>query len=319
MMVKSLSRKTGSFTQLLDYLSQEGRGGGFPILHNLNVARPQDLRAVNRAFQGNAKHVPPRKNGVVLYHEILSLSGKDQAHITPETLHDLASKYLSLRAPKAMAYGVIHSDTDHPHLHLVISANHVNSPQKLRLSKAQFASVKHQLEAYEKEKYPELAHSSVLPEPERGPQKKEPIITKKETIKHSLKGKVLTALSASCTLEAFEHRLKEHDIELYRRRGKPTGVISEKRKYRFKTLGLEEAFLKASAHWERIPQREASIRDIVAEKARAMFRGFGFVQEMKEVLNRSERKEKGFARQASVVMNVVRNRRKGRGVKGLER
>lgn len=322
MMVKSLTRKTESFSQLLHYLSQEGRGEGFPVMHNLTVTHHHDLDAVARAFHGNARYARKRKNGVALYHEILSLSGKDNAQVTPDALHDLVLKYLSLRAPGAMAYGVIHTDRDHPHIHLVISANHLNSAKKLRLSKGQFANVKRQLEAYEKETYPQLVHSPVLPGPASKRQKREkttPGIKDRETIKHSLKGKVLTALAASCTLSAFEHRLHACGIELYRHRRQPAGVVSGGKRYRFRTLGLEESFLKAVAHWERIPKRRRLIRDIVAEKARAMFRKFGFVQEMNEVLHRSERKKGTLGCHPALVVKTMWNRRDKRRMSELER
>jgi len=115
---------------------------------------------VNRIFAGNARHRPPRKNGGVLYHEVLSLARADRKRATPEVLADLAHHYLTLGAPGVLGYGVVHMDGN-PHIHLMISGNLRGSRKKLRLGRAEFAQVKRDLEVYQKERYPFLSHSLV--------------------------------------------------------------------------------------------------------------------------------------------------------------
>lgn len=294
MMVKSMRRKTPTFSQLLAYFTETGRGEGTPVLHNLDVTDERDLGKLNRAFMGNARHCPSRKNGVVLYHEILSLSHKDKEHITPDILLDLARKYLSLRAPEAMAFGVIHTDTENHHVHLLISANLLNRPKKLRLSKKQFAAVKRELEAYEKEKYPELAHSPVLPDSKK-PRKRtpkaehqNPPIKVHQTRKETLRQHVLDSLTRSNSQKEFADLLRLQDVSLYERSGKQAGFLVDRKKYRFRTIGLEEAFQNAIVQWNQIPQRKRTIKDILAEKARHIFRSLGFPERIRDVLERGE-------------------------------
>ncbi len=100
MIIKSMSRKTASFAQLLGYIAAEGKVTGAPLVHNLYADGTQ-VAAVNHEFMANARHCPPRKNGVVLYHEILSIAEADRHHVSAEMLSDLARQYLSWRATEA--------------------------------------------------------------------------------------------------------------------------------------------------------------------------------------------------------------------------
>ena len=60
----------------------------------------------------------------------------------------MGQEYLRQRAPEQLAYGVIHLDTDHIHLHLMVSANRVRSADRVRLSKADFADIQRETERY---------------------------------------------------------------------------------------------------------------------------------------------------------------------------
>jgi hypothetical protein len=94
---------------------------------------------VIREFEANAQHLEARKNGNYLYHEIISLDPNTTEEISikeqVKILHDVADKYLSLRAKNNLSYGKIHCDKSHVHLHLCISANEVYSNKRHRLSK----------------------------------------------------------------------------------------------------------------------------------------------------------------------------------------
>jgi hypothetical protein len=159
MIVKSYRRKDPTFSQLFRYLTDHGRGVGEPLFHNFPAAGCTDLNATVRAFLENARHLPRRKNGNVLYQEILSLHAADATPATPAILRDLAARYLECRAPGAMAYATVHLDGKHPHIHLVIAANLCGQSKKLRLSRGEFAAVKRDLEHYQRTRYPELVRS----------------------------------------------------------------------------------------------------------------------------------------------------------------
>jgi hypothetical protein len=312
MVVKSMSRKTMSFLKLIEYIAREGRAEGMPVVHNLS-ADGKDLDKVNRAFMQNARHCPPRKNGVLLYHEILSLSPEDKSHATPEILIDLAERYLSQRACGAMAWGMVHFDKN-PHIHLIISANLRGQAKKLRLSRKAFSELKHNLEIYQKEKYPALSRSIVFDEDKKKrrevKQKTMPLkVTQKSSEqarekrlasqgrgvlsqKEILHQQILDALTASESLEAFTAHLQRQGITLYERSGRLAGIISKGKKYRFRTLGLETALEASRNRWKQLLQRRQSLRDILAEKARYLFREFGIAQRIRDILESQEGKER---------------------------
>ena len=83
----------------------------------------------------------------------------DRERVTPAILEDLTRRYLELRAPYALGYARAHLDTDSPHVHIVLSANNVDSSKRLRLSSPRFAAIKRDIERQQLAVYPELRHS----------------------------------------------------------------------------------------------------------------------------------------------------------------
>ena len=166
MMIKSMTRKTVSFGQLLDYFSAPEKTGS-ALLHNL-LNRQDDLAAIRREFNSNAQLLPPRKNGNVLYHEILSFGGGDKPALTRTVQEDLTRRYLDLRAPYALAYAKAHYNTDCPHVHLLISANNIGAKQRLRLSKQRFRQIQREPRAIS-EGALSVSHQLPGPRPEATP------------------------------------------------------------------------------------------------------------------------------------------------------
>ncbi|WP_459873885.1 relaxase/mobilization nuclease domain-containing protein, partial [Endothiovibrio diazotrophicus] len=146
MIIKSLSRKAPSFGQLLGYMVAP-EGARVDLRHNL-PASAGTFDAVVAEFAENHALLPRRANGNALFHEILALppdagiSTKRQV----EALRHLATRYLARRAPQQLAVGVIHADTPHVHLHLMISSNAVLSRKREWLKKAEFAAIQRELE-----------------------------------------------------------------------------------------------------------------------------------------------------------------------------
>ncbi len=129
-----MARKSPSFGQLLAYITIPEQAGP-AVLHNLH-SDGNDLAAIHSEFLDNSRYLPPRKNGNVLYHEILSFADFDKPSVTPSILEDLTRQYLELRAPYALAYTKAHFETDCPHMHIIISANALESTRRLRLSRS---------------------------------------------------------------------------------------------------------------------------------------------------------------------------------------
>ena len=269
MMIKSMARKSVSFGQLLDYFSTPAPSRtGQALLHNLQVQQ-DDPDAICVEFNSNAHLLPPRKNGNVLYHEILSFGERDSEALTPAVLEDLTRRYLDLRAPYALAYAKAHFDTDCPHVHLVISANNVGTSQRLRLSKQRFRQVQRELEQYQKQRYPFLTNSLAQGRRSRRSRQRRGRVretrseqerrrrgdvskSRKETLREVIAGELaVTHSGPDCY-----RRLLEHGLRLYRR-GKTIGVedLEGCRRYRLKTLGLAETFERSHDAWRRLPEQ----------------------------------------------------------------
>ena len=326
MIVKSLSRKTPSFRQILEYISRSDAKTFDPILYNLQ-ATEHDVKKIEREFRNNSHYCRNRANGVILYHEVLALSGKDRGKITENILNDLAYKYLDLRARRALAYGIIHFEHTNPHIHFVISGNLIESHQKLRLSKFQFNRIQKRLEEYQKQYYPELENSVVFED--RGVKVRQTgrseiersrrlqnqgkdVISRKEAVRQAF----LFCLTAT-NLEMFIEKLCKQGIEIYTR-GKTVGIkeISTEKKYRLSTLGLLERYQEAIDRWNRIPERQIEIADLEESKFKTKWLEFGFKDQILEVLSGGNQND-GNGRQNELRQILQRKRRKIRD-RGLE-
>ncbi len=252
MIIKSMSRKTPTFSQLASYIGQKSVGGSSGCFSRNLYYDGGDQKLVSALFYTNYNYLPPRKNGNALYHEVLVLP--PQAHLSKarqtQILIDLARKYCELRAPWQLAWGRVHFDTDCPHVHLMISANSVHSPIRERLSKQSFARIQKQMEMYKEAKFPELTDSRVYNQdkPNQRPQitqaegemvRRTSRLSQKQEVAQKLK----SIFAVSSGLTALKANLAEHGFTLYQR-GKNWGVESGERKkrYRLKTLGLASDF-----------------------------------------------------------------------------
>jgi len=269
-MIKSMSRKTVSFGQLLDYFSAPDKTGA-GLLHNLQIQQ-DDPAAIRGEFNTNAQLLPPRKNGNVLYHEILSFGEGDTSALTPAVLDDLTRRYLDLRAPYALGYAKAHHDTDCPHVHLLISANNVGASQRLRLSKRRFRQIQRELENFQKKRYPFLTNSLAHGQRSRRPGRRfkasrseqerrrrgDQTPSRKEEIRELIAGEMAVAQSGP---DCYR-RLLDRGLRLYRR-GKTIGVedLEDCRRYRLKTLGLAGTFERSRAGWRRLPEQLKSLND----------------------------------------------------------
>ena len=244
MIIKSMSRKEPSFGQLMDYIDRDGGEERYRIRHNL-VAR--DRARIRGEFEHNATHMRSRKNGVFLYHEIISLTRAEgiPLEVQKERLHQIAQEYIAARAPQNLCYGGLHDDKDHSlHYHLLISANRAGEAKRHRLSKEQFRTIQISLERYVLESFPELEQRIAidkraddrvkLPEAElrrRGG---------KATQREEVAARVRDALGASQGREGLHRALQHSGLEFYVR-GNTLGVIdgATGKRHRLHTLDPE--------------------------------------------------------------------------------
>ncbi len=109
-------------------------------------SKAHDIVNIADEFLQNSRLANQRKNGVLIYHEVISFSPEENEKISDVMLLDVAEEYLKLRAPAALAYAKVHRDTENPHVHIVISSNNKQSRQKIRISKTEFRNIKQEME-----------------------------------------------------------------------------------------------------------------------------------------------------------------------------
>lgn len=256
-----MSRKIPSFGQLVAYMQDMDKSDTqYNIYRNLYGRKLADIEA---EFLENSTLVYKRKNGVYLYHEILSITKSktlDEKR-QKEILRDLAYEYAQNRAPNNLIFGALHDDHEgHLHYHFCISSNAVGERKKTRLSKAQFDTFKKDMEQRVLTNYPELEQKAVINKQagekfsNKGAEVKRR--TGKTPQRDALKQKLTDIFAQTYTKQDFFTAMSEAGLETYVR-GKTIGVIdiAHSRKHRLKTLGLLDAFHTMS---NRIQLDEAS-------------------------------------------------------------
>jgi len=248
--IKSLSRKQASFQQLLAYFHQSENQ--YEILTHNMYADGSNWNSVADEFLENSTYLTPRANGVSLYHEILALPHNESLsqHHQAAILLDLAEKYLLRRAPHQLAYGRVHTDTDHVHLHLAISSNTPRSYKRVRLSKAHYRSIQHEIEEIKIERYAELGCERLYDYEKNGKS------FSRETLRAVLEKELFAARSHDEMIERFA----SVGYQLYQR-GKSWGVQNREtnQRHRLKTVGLEQRFEEATARFSLIENRTAGL------------------------------------------------------------
>ena len=253
MIIKSMSRKQASFGQLVDYFEDGRQDEKHTIYHNVFANNTENIKA---EFNKNATFLSKRKNGVYLYHEVLSItkSTKLTEEKQKDILNEIAKKYIQGRAKDNLVYGVMHHDKkDHLHYHFMISSNELEGNTKHRLSKEEFSQFKKDLESYVLEVYPELEQKKLINK-ESGAEKEigEKLSNKgvelkrrtgKTSQKDSVKERLRAVFSLSKNKADFFNGLQNENLSIYVN-GNTIGILDKatQRKHRLKTLGMLDEF-----------------------------------------------------------------------------
>jgi Relaxase/Mobilisation nuclease domain len=264
MIIKSLGRKASNkmtggrvknpFLNLVRYMTRTGddEKSQSVLWHGFYGHEGMSYDEIVAAFEENARFLKERKNGNVLYHEILSFSKgytlEDEA--LARAVADIGQEYLRHRAANQMAFGAIHWDTDHIHLHLMVSANAIGKTDREWLTKAQFAELQKSVEAFTLAKYPELAQTQIYGR-ERSREKLKTQTheqamksrTGEPSRKERIKGRLHGLFEQASSMAELEKQLAAEGLEFYQR-GKSRGVIErlpdgKERRHRLSTLGLD--------------------------------------------------------------------------------
>lgn len=272
MIIKSLSRKASGgagggkspFRTLIRYMTrgiedEEGRG---VLWHNFFGHEGLSEAEILETFESNAADLKERKNGNVLYHEMLSFSAGHT--LSGEALYravaDIGQEYLRERAPNQLGYGVIHLDTDHIHLHLLISANEIGKPSRVRLSKKDFSDIQKRVERYTLEQYKELGQSLVYDRGNQVTREKLKTQVHEQAMKSRTGGRSRKEDLKSALHQVFERAQSRDELQAladalgahFYIRGKSVGVMvrdpdGTERRHRLSTLGLMEHYQMTEA------------------------------------------------------------------------
>jgi hypothetical protein len=267
MIIKSLGRKASAkmvngqgrspFSNLVQYMTREDAGekSQSVLWHGFYGHAGMSERDIASAFEENARLLKERKNGNVLYHEILSFSAgyRLQGEALIRAVSDVGQEYLRHRAPNQMAFGAIHLDTDHIHLHLMISANEVGKRERVRLAKADFAEIQKVIETFTLARYGELAQTRVYDRDRPRERLKTEVHeqamkarTGAPSQKETIKGKLHGLFERATSMAELERLLQAEGLTLYTR-GKSRGVVERlsdgtQRRHRLSTLGLSDHY-----------------------------------------------------------------------------
>ena len=286
MIIKSLSRKASGgarggkspFNTLIRYMTRdiENENGRSVLWHNFFGSEATSEAEILHEFESNARVLKARKNGNVLYHEMLSFSAGHR--LQGETLYrvvtDIGQEYLRERAPNQLGYGVIHLDTDHIHLHLLISANEVGKSDRVRLSKQDFSDIQKRVEHYTRAHYPELNQDLVYDRGSARNREKLKTTVREQAMKartgaqsrkEALKASLHQLFERAESAEEFQSLAASLGVEFYTR-GASVGVVvrdpdGQERKHRLQSLGVME-------HYERAQARLSKGREAPSQVAR---------------------------------------------------
>ncbi|HVW97065.1 MAG TPA: relaxase/mobilization nuclease domain-containing protein [Mucilaginibacter sp.] len=246
--LKILSRHNPSYKSLIEYILQDGKTAKPEIFtHNL---RSDTVAGYTKEFIENESfRQHSRSDQVYLFHEILSFNAsEDASKITSEVMQDITGEYIRLRGHEGVMLGAVHRDKEHVHVHMCVSALKFRTGTSFRLSKNELRELKVSLQAYHKQKYPEISKSF----PNHGNGKAYVRNSQwhavqreqRNLLKGHINDKVRSCFEKAASQKEFLELLSEENLHHYERGGKPYGIEYEDTKFRFSGL-LEPEQLEA--------------------------------------------------------------------------
>lgn len=248
MLIKVIGYKRPRYERLLNYLmGHEDRlfdknGRSFVLTQNFKGRSiPKWVAELQTADKLRPRY---RKNANYMTQEILTFRKENAPDLTVEKLRHITKEYMHRRNPRAQYIAVPHFDRGHYHVHILVSAFEYGTGKSLRVSQKQFGNLKKGIQEYVIERYPELQKSAVRHGrtckskiKEREYQRKRRI--GKEGKQEFVRDLVLKCYKSTYSESDFVQALLRRGLETYTRGGTVYGVISDHKKYRFSTMGIE--------------------------------------------------------------------------------
>ncbi len=269
MIIKAISHKGANlnYRSFIEYLFNQNKQGHskdqWRIVQNIDCVS-SDKDRLEEAFVNNAKLKPRRKGSVALFHILISASPDSGA--TPEIMYDLTNYYLQIgNKNNGLVVAALHTDKQHLHVHIMQSGNAFGSGKSTSISRKEFYQIREDFERYQIEKYPHIKDIIYLPEYKldisqnhsRFTSDAEYNIKKRghNTDKSYLQSLIENAFENAKDRTHFYSLLQSNsDVQIYERRGKPTGLKFNNRKYRFKRLMDEHSLNHKFAILDRLEE-----------------------------------------------------------------
>lgn len=158
MIIKSLTRKKGSFKQLMKYINKDA--DDLMFLRNFLLPLHANEKDILEVFEKNHQLAPKHQTAVAIHHDIVSIKLDKYLPVEAQKaiLLDLTYQYLYRKAPHQLTYARLHCAPHHLHFHLIIAAN--LGDQRNRLSKARFKEIQLECEKYLHNMYPQMKLSN---------------------------------------------------------------------------------------------------------------------------------------------------------------
>lgn len=247
MIIRTLTWKKFMPHKLVSYINDHEKQQGKSHALFWNTPFPNE-RGFIEALKQNDQLLNLRSNSNRMLHQILSFSPDNQEDITPDKIRTLAQKYLEIAYPDHLAYGNMHFDTNHPHIHLIVSPNPYKQSKVTHISKKQYREIRYSLEKFQEQTFPELSESIVFlkgRQNNKTKSQKQFELEKrgaKTILKDHLKQLVTQCYEQANAIDDFYDLLLQADNELalYQYRGKTNGITYRGKKYRFSTLGISK-------------------------------------------------------------------------------
>lgn len=249
MIIKIKSNKKPTFQSLLKYMFnnkdrlKDSTNKSFTLAHNLKGNGIENWH--KQLIQNEHFRKVKRSNSVYFTHEILSWHKDDRKHLSLDKMEDMTKEYIAKRNPKGIYIATAHFDKGHFHVHILASGIEYRTGKALRMSRIEFSGLKKEMQEYQIAKYPEL-NKSVIKKQMKGNAKisdneyQLKMRTDRATDKDQLIEIMKVCYKKACSIESFYELLEDRKISTYERAGKVTGVVFNKKKFRFSKLGVDE-------------------------------------------------------------------------------
>lgn len=166
MILKNLSRasKPGAQKQLINYIlrysldekKQLDKSNTFIVTHNLQGRTIEEY--VTQFVANEANRIHKSVKATAVHHTILSFSPDDSPKITDDMLRAIAQQFIKLRGEENLYLFAKHENTNAVHMHCCVSGSAM-SGRSSRMSNKEFATLKVELDRFQKQRFPELSAS----------------------------------------------------------------------------------------------------------------------------------------------------------------